>query len=136
MSYRVNHHEEALIEHINEREWTQEDKEHFLHMIGRSALMSAQGVLTVLEFQQATDERIEADKEHDRWAIGQEFGEFTPEQFKATERYQMCEDGEFPEIPPVGWGGGLGKPVIPETFFEDTSPFVSDHVQRRFEETL
>ncbi len=72
MSYRVNHHEEALIEHINEREWTQEDKEHFLHMIGRSALMSAQGVLTVLEFQQATDERIEAEKEFDRWAIARE----------------------------------------------------------------
>ena len=34
--------------------------------------MSAQGVLTVLEFQQATDERIEAEKEFDRWAIARE----------------------------------------------------------------
>lgn len=108
--------------------------------------MSSEGVLRVLEVQQQVDEQIAAEKEHDRWAIGQEFGEFTPEQFKATERYQMCEDGEFPEIPAVGWGGGRGKPV--ESFFEDiertevaqldkTAPlFVSEQVQRRFEETL
>lgn len=136
MSHRVDHWHEALVEHLTNREWSQSQIEALSHDIGRSALMSSEGVLRVLEVQQQVDEQIAAEKEHDRWAIGQEFGEFTPEQFKATERYQMCEDGEFPEIPPVGWGGGLGKPVIPETFFEDTSPFVSDHVQRRFEETL
>lgn len=85
MSYRVNHHEEALIEHINEREWSEEDKNHFLHMIGRSALMSAQGVLTVLEFQQATDERIEAEKQADQVFSGQ------------------------------GWGNGMGVPVVERT---------------------
>lgn len=65
MSHRVNHHEQALLEHINEREWTQEDKDHFLHMIGRSALMSHEGVLRVLETQQQIDEQIQAEKRYD-----------------------------------------------------------------------
>lgn len=72
--------------------------------------MSSEGVLRILEVQQQVDEQIAAEKELDRWAIGKEFGEFTPEQFKATERYRMCEDGTFPEIPAVGWGKGQGKP--------------------------
>lgn len=66
MSHRVNHYREHLIEHLTEREWSQEDIAHFTHMIGHSALMSYQGVLSILEYQQATDERIQAEKEHDR----------------------------------------------------------------------
>ncbi len=65
MSHRVNHWHEALVEHLTEREWSDEDKAHFLHMVGHSALMSEQGVLSVLEFQQATDERIQAEKDFD-----------------------------------------------------------------------
>lgn len=65
MSHRVNHWHEALIDHVTEREWTDEDIAHLSHMIGHSALMSEQGVLAVLEFQQAIDERIEAEKQFD-----------------------------------------------------------------------
>lgn len=72
MSHRRNEYLERLQEHMEEREWTNEDKEHFLHMIGHSALLSTQSALSVLEFQQLTDERIEAEKEHDRWAIARE----------------------------------------------------------------
>lgn len=49
-----------------EREWTAEDKDHFLHMVGHSALLSTESALHVLEFQQATDERIAAEKAFDR----------------------------------------------------------------------
>lgn len=66
MSHRVNHWHEALVEHLTEREWSEEDIAHFAHMIGHSALMSEQGVLSVLEFQQATDERIEAERQYDK----------------------------------------------------------------------
>lgn len=65
MNHRVNFYHEQLMEHLTQREWTDEDKSHFLHMVGRSALMSEQGVLAVLEFQQATDERIEGEKAFD-----------------------------------------------------------------------
>lgn len=65
MSHRVNHWHEALIGHVTERDWSDEDIAHLSHMIGHSALMSEQGVLTVLEFQQATDERIQAERDFD-----------------------------------------------------------------------
>lgn len=65
MSHRNNIWHERLQEHLNHREWSQEDKDHFAHMVGHSALMSEQGVLAVLEFQQATDERIQAEKDFD-----------------------------------------------------------------------
>lgn len=66
MSHRNNFWHEQLTEHLERREWSEEDKAHFLHMVGHSALMSEQGVLSVLEFQQATDERIEAEKQYDK----------------------------------------------------------------------
>ena len=65
MSHRRNEYLERLQEHMEEREWTEEDKEHFLHLVGHSALLSTQSALSVLEFQQATDERIEAEKKYD-----------------------------------------------------------------------
>lgn len=66
MSHRRNEYLERLQEHMDEREWTDADKEHFLHMVGHSALLSTQSALSVLEFQQLTDERIEAEKEYDQ----------------------------------------------------------------------
>jgi hypothetical protein len=69
--------------------------------------MSSEGVLRVLEVQQEVDEQIAAEKEFDRWAIAREM-----------------------TVPGEGWGGGQGKPVIPEDFF------APDHIQQRFEETL
>ena len=56
---------ELLIHHLEERDWTEEDRLHFLRMVGRSTLLSAQSALAVLEFQQATDERIQAEKDYD-----------------------------------------------------------------------
>lgn len=66
----MNHYAEALTEHLTERGWTPDDIAHFSHMVGHSALMSSQGALSVLEFQQATDERLAAEAQHDEWAIG------------------------------------------------------------------
>lgn len=74
MSYRRNEYLERLQEHLDEREWTAEDKEHFLHMVGHSALLSTQSALSVLEFQQLTDERIEAEKQHDQVFSGDGWG--------------------------------------------------------------
>jgi len=93
MSHRRNEYLERLQEHMDEREWSEEDKEHFLHMVGHSALLSTQSALSVLEFQQLTDERIEAEKQHDQVFSGD------------------------------GWGNGRGVPVIERTviaqdFFE------------------
>lgn len=65
MSHRVDHYRERMVEHLQAREWTQQDIEHFAHMVGHSALLSSESALFVLEFQQATDERIEAEKAFD-----------------------------------------------------------------------
>lgn len=63
--YRNDFHRERMVEHLQAREWTQEDIEHFAHMVGHSALLSSESAMTVLEFQQATDERIAAEKQFD-----------------------------------------------------------------------
>lgn len=120
MSHRVHIAEEQLKDHLNEREWTREDQEHFLHMIGRSALLNCQNALAVLEYQQATDERIEAEKEHDRWAIGRSFDirpRVIPEEF-------FEERLPFPVIE---------RPDIAQL---DQSMFAPEHIQKRFEETI
>jgi hypothetical protein len=77
MSHRVNFWHEALIDHVTEREWSQEDIAHLSHMIGHSALMSEQGVLAVLEFQQVTDERIQAEKDCDKTFGFDDMGNYT-----------------------------------------------------------
>lgn len=69
MSHRRNEYLERLQEHMVEREWSEEDKDHFLHMVGHSALLSTESALHVLEFQQATDERIAAEKAFDETFI-------------------------------------------------------------------
>lgn len=65
MAHRIDFFKERLVEHLQEREWTQEDIEHFTHMVGHSALLSSESAMFVLEFQQATDERIQAEKDYD-----------------------------------------------------------------------
>lgn len=65
MSHRVDFHRERLVEHLTEREWSEEDIAHFTHMVGHSALLSSEAALSVLEFQQSTDERIQAEKDFD-----------------------------------------------------------------------
>lgn len=62
---RTHLYHELLIHHLEERDWTEDDRLHFLRMVGRNTLLSAQSALAVLEFQQATDERITAEKQHD-----------------------------------------------------------------------
>lgn len=67
MTHRNNIWRDRLGEHLAEREWSPEDKEHFEHMVTHSTVVSYQGALAILEFQRSTDERIEAEKEHDKW---------------------------------------------------------------------
>lgn len=73
MSHRVDHWHEALVEHLQEREWSDVQITNLTHRIGHSALLSCEGILEVLEYQQEVDEAIVAQKEADRWAIGREF---------------------------------------------------------------
>lgn len=73
MSHRVNHNQEQLVEHLEEREWPTKDVERWVHLIRHSALLSFGDVLHLLQDQQLVDERIAAEKAHDRWAIGSEF---------------------------------------------------------------
>jgi hypothetical protein len=62
----MNWHE-ALYEHLVNREWTKEQIHAMTRLVGKSALLTNEGVLEVLELQQETDELIEAQKECDRW---------------------------------------------------------------------
>lgn len=67
---KPNRHREALTSHLEAREWTDREINQLICMIGTTALTSEQGALRILEYQQATDERIEADKQHDEVFIG------------------------------------------------------------------
>ena len=71
MTHRVDHYREALAEHLTEREWHPKEVESFVTMIGRSALSSYQSALNILEYQQAVDEMVQAQKDHDRVFIPQ-----------------------------------------------------------------
>lgn len=62
---KPNRHREALTSHLEAREWTEKEINQLICMIGTTALTSEQGALRILEYQQATDERIEAEKQHD-----------------------------------------------------------------------
>lgn len=89
MGHRVHIAEEQLKEHLVEREWDSKDIDGFLHMIGRSALLSCQTALHVLEIQGAIDARIQSERDFD--------DTFIPEEFRDR---------------------GSGRPVIPQDFFE------------------
>lgn len=64
--HRKDEYFERLQDHLVEREWSEEQVINLAHKIARSALLSHEGVLMVLEFQQEVDEGIEAKKSHDR----------------------------------------------------------------------
>jgi hypothetical protein len=66
MPHRRNEYFERLQDHLIEREWSEEQILNLAHRIGHSALMSHEGVLEVLEYQQEVDEGIQAKKEYDR----------------------------------------------------------------------
>lgn len=66
-----NRHLDKLIEHLTEREWHLKEVESFVTMIGRSALSSYQSALNILEYQQAVDEMVQAQKQHDAVFIPQ-----------------------------------------------------------------
>lgn len=84
-------HYEALVSHLEEREWSEVQIANLAHMSVTADVMSLQGILRILKYQQEVDEQIAAEKQFD-------------------EVYS-------PEVPAQGWGGGLGKP--PKEFFED-----------------
>ena len=65
MNHYPNHHREQLTSHLEARDWTERDITPLLRMIATTALTSDQGALRILEYQQAIDERIEAEKQHD-----------------------------------------------------------------------
>ena len=65
MNHYPNRHREQLTSHLEAREWTERDIQPLIRMIGTTALTSDQGALRILEYQQAIDERIEAEKQHD-----------------------------------------------------------------------
>ena len=62
--------DQQLVDHLDEREWSDVQIANLLQKVGRNALLGSQSVLEVLEYQQSIDEQIEAEKEHDTWAIG------------------------------------------------------------------
>lgn len=83
--------QEALHEHLTNRDWSKEQIHEMSRLIGRSALLTNEGVLEVLELQQKTDELVEAQKECDRWAIGRGFATET----FFTDTYRLPDnDGE------------------------------------------
>jgi hypothetical protein len=85
MSHRVDFHRERLVEHLTEREWSEEDIAHFTHMVGHSALLSSEAALSVLEFQQATDERIQAEKDFDEAFVPRVPQDFFEQRFNGIE---------------------------------------------------
>jgi hypothetical protein len=60
-----NEHFEKLQEHLLEREWSEEQVINLANKVGR-LLMSHEGALEILEYQQEVDEGIQAKKEYDR----------------------------------------------------------------------
>lgn len=65
MNHYPNRHREALTSHLEARNWTERDIQPLIRMIGTTALTSDQGALRILEYQQAIDERIEAEAHYD-----------------------------------------------------------------------
>lgn len=63
--HRKDEYFERLQDHLIEREWSEEQVINLAHKIARSALLSHEGVLMVLEYQQEVDEGIEAKKKYD-----------------------------------------------------------------------
>ncbi len=47
--------DQKLVDHLDSREWTDVQIANLLQKVGRSALLSSQGVLEVLEYQQQID---------------------------------------------------------------------------------
>jgi len=86
-----NEHFEKLQAHLLEREWSEEQVINLANKVGR-LLMSHEGALEILEFQQEVDEGIQAQKDFD--AVYNTAPVFNAEQAR--------------QLP------------IPESFFEDT----------------
>lgn len=94
MSHRVNQHQERLKEHLQDREWSPKEIESFARMVGSHTLMSMQGVLSVLEYQQATDERIQGEKDFDAVFVGVTTATQIPEDFFAPVYQLPDREGE------------------------------------------
>lgn len=75
-----NKHEQRLVSHLEAREWDDRHIREFVRLVGHNACMSFQTALGVLEYAQAVDEMVEAEKEHDRV-----FGDYQPSLFEESE---------------------------------------------------
>lgn len=93
MVHNKDIYKEQIIEHLEQREWNEREINGLLRMIGSSALMSEQGALNILLYQQATDETIEASKQHDEVFIQDSLFEPTVYQdpliLEATDSYNQ-----------------------------------------------
>ena len=63
---RENRWEQALNEHLENRDWTEHQIAEFGRLIVHNSFLSYETALTVLEYQQATDEINEAVENYDR----------------------------------------------------------------------
>lgn len=82
-----------LYEHLDEREWTADDMNRIARLIASTDLIGEQVVLEVLEIQQDVDERIDAEIQHDRWALGRDYGRtYEPTLFESpdSKRWDVC----------------------------------------------
>lgn len=98
MTHRVDHYREALAEHLTEREWHPKEVESFVTMIGRSALSSYQSALNILEYQQAVDEQVQAEKQHDTVFMPEQPTLFDTPQLEVTDVTQAHFVERFREV--------------------------------------
>lgn len=105
MSHRRDIWHDALVEHLEEREWSQVQIINLTHRIGHSALMSCEGVLEVLEYQQLIDSNIEEKKREE--ALNDFERVFNKDQFQQTQQYKQATplqyDSEGNYHNPDGW---------------------------------
>jgi hypothetical protein len=88
----------ALHEHLEHREWSGVQIVNLTHKIGRSALLSCEAVLEVLEYQQEIDEYIQAQKDHDK-----AFSKHDPTVYEKYQQPTLAHDSEGNYITTEGW---------------------------------
>ena len=59
-------HYEALVSHLEDREWSEVQIANLAHMSVTASVMSLEGILRILKYQREIDENIAAEKQADR----------------------------------------------------------------------
>lgn len=86
-----------LYEHLDDRGWNADDMNRIARLISSTDLLGEQVVLEVLSVQQEIDERIEAEKEYDRWQIAR--GMMIPQSFfEDAEEHRTFLQHRFEDI--------------------------------------